>query len=223
MQVAVVQPTLEQASEAASLIPSAAGFAADVRDVNAVESMIEAVAARFGRIDVLVNNAALTGRPAAGAFVSTTPEEVTGIIDVNLKGVIWCSQAVSRHMIARGIAGSIVHVSSVGAFAAQELASIYCATKAALVALTRGMALELAPHGIRVNAVAPGDILTPASANVTAEITDLGGTGKYFRQTPLGRRGTPHDIGQAVAFLVDAKAEFITGATLVVDGGFLTY
>ena len=119
--------------------------------------------------------------------------------------------------------GSIVHIASVGAFAAQELASIICASKAAQVSLAQSMAIELAPHGIRVNAVAPGDILTPANAEVVADMKALGGTGKYLRRTPLERRGTPREIGEAVAFLVSDEARFITGATLRVDGGFLTY
>jgi NAD(P)-dependent dehydrogenase (short-subunit alcohol dehydrogenase family) len=111
----------------------------------------------------------------------------------------------------------------VGAFAAQELASIYCASKAAQSSLTQSMALELAPHGIRVNAVAPGDILTDANAGIVADLKTMGATGKYLRVTPLGRRGSPDDIGNAVAFLVSDEACFITGAVLRVDGGFLTY
>jgi NAD(P)-dependent dehydrogenase (short-subunit alcohol dehydrogenase family) len=126
-------------------------------------------------------------------------------------------------MVALGRPGNIVHIASVGAFAAQELASVYCASKAALVSLAKSMALELAPHGIRVNAIAPGDILTGASANVTVDLKALGATGLYWRRTPLGRRGDPADIGEAVAFLASDAARFITGSVLTVDGGFLTY
>jgi NAD(P)-dependent dehydrogenase (short-subunit alcohol dehydrogenase family) len=85
------------------------------------------------------------------------------------------------------------------------------------------MALELAPYNIRVNAVAPGDIYTQSSANVTEEMKQKGGSGRYVRLTPLGRRGEPQEIGHAVAFLASDEASFVTGATLVVDGGFLTY
>lgn len=222
-RVAIVQPTLAQAEEAARKLPDCAGFAADIRDSAAVERMVSAVVERFGGLDVLVNNAAVANRAAVAPFLEDTIAHVNEILDVNLKGAIWCSQAAARRMKASGQPGNIVNIASVGAFAAQESASVYCASKAALVSLTRSMALELAPHGIRVNAVAPGDILTVASAEVTADLKSLGATGLYSRRTPLGRRGEPSDIGEAVAFLVSGAARFITGAVLTVDGGFLAY
>ena len=114
-------------------------------------------------------------------------------------------------------------VASVGAFAAQQYASAYCATKAAVVSLAQGMAIELAEYGIRVNAVAPGDILTPASANIAADLKRAGASLRFARTTPLGRRGQPEDIGRAVAFLASEESSFVTGATLLVDGGFLAY
>ena len=146
-------------------------------------------------------------------------ERVNCIIDTNLKGTIWCSQVVARYFVEQKIPGCIVHISSVGAFAGQELASIYCATKAALNSLAQGMSLDLAPYGIRVNAVAPGDIQTDMSSKAQLP----GKVNKYARITPLGRRGTPKDIANAVAFLVSEDAAFITGTTLTVDGGFLSY
>jgi NAD(P)-dependent dehydrogenase (short-subunit alcohol dehydrogenase family) len=126
-------------------------------------------------------------------------------------------------MVAAGRGGNIVHVSSVGAYAGQEFASLYCATKAGQVSLAQTMAVELAPHRIRVNAVAPGDIYTEASATITEEKTAVGGHRHYVRMTPLGRRGSPEDIGHAVAYLVSDEAGFVTGSTLLVDGGFLAY
>jgi NAD(P)-dependent dehydrogenase (short-subunit alcohol dehydrogenase family) len=222
-RIAVVQPSLDQAREGARDLAGAAGFAADIRDPDAVDRMAAAVVAHFGGIDILVNNAALTGAPAISGFVSATRAHVDDVLDTNLKGTIWCSQAVARHMIATKRPGSIVHIASVGAFAAQEHASIYCASKAAQVSLAQSMALELAPYGIRVNAVAPGDIYTPANAEVVADLKELGASGQYLRRTPLGRRGTADEIGEAVAFLVSDQARFVTGATLRVDGGFLTY
>ncbi len=222
-RIAIVQPSLTQAEAAASGLLDAAGFEADIRDREAVARMTAAVIERFGGIDILVNNASVTGAPAIASFVAAPPDHVNAVLDVNVKGTIWCSQAVARHMIDTGRKGAIVHIASVGAFAAQELASIYCASKAAQVSLAQSMALELAPHGIRVNAVAPGDIYTPANAEVVADSKSSGATGNYLRATPLGRRGTPEEIGEAVAFLVSDEARFITGATLRVDGGFLTY
>ncbi len=198
-------------------------FQADIADFGSVERMTDAVFRRFGRIDILVNNAALTGKPAVASFLDCSKEQLDLIVDVNLKGTYFCSQQVARRMVSSKIAGKIVHIASVGAFAAQEHASVYCATKAALVSLAQTMAIELATHGIRVNAVAPGDILTSRSANVLNDLKESGSSSQFIRKTPLGRRGTPREIGDAVAFLVSDEAAFITGTTLTVDGGFLAY
>ena len=223
VQVAVVQPELVQAESFAKTVQGAAGFAADIRDFDAVQQMTQDVVARFGRLDFLVNNAAITGPAALAQFVSASQEHVQEILDVNVKGTIWCSQCAARHWIAEKKPGVIVHIASVGSFAAQELASVYCASKAAQSSLAQSMALELATHGIRVNAVAPGDILTERSADVVSDIKSMGSGGRYLRQTPLGRRGSPEDIGNAVVFLLSDQAAFITGETLRVDGGFLSY
>ena len=195
----------------------------DIRDPVAVQRCMASVIERFGGIDVLVNNASVTGRSALASFVASTPELIDGIVDTNLKGTVYCSQAVARHLIEAGHGGSIIHVSSVGAYAAQENASVYCATKAAQVMLTRAMAIELAPHGIRVNCVAPGDIRTETSAEAVREIHESGASGRFIRFTPMGRRGCPEEVGRAIAFLASEDASFITGTTLLVDGGFLAY
>src|SRR3954468_460218 len=123
----------------------------DIRDRIAVQRCIASVIATFGAIDVLVNNASVTGRTALASFLSSTPELIDSVIDTNVKGTVYCSQAVARHLIENKRPGSIIHVSSVGAYAAQENASIYCATKAAQVMLTQAMAIELSPYRIRVN------------------------------------------------------------------------
>jgi 2-hydroxycyclohexanecarboxyl-CoA dehydrogenase len=217
--VAIVQITLEEAQRGVESIPGTSAFAADISDRAQVESMIAQVIKRFGRIDGLVNNAAVSGKAATGRFDAMPPDQVNRIIDTNLKGTIWCSQTVARFFVEQKIPGCIVHIASVGAFAGQEFAAVYCATKAAQASLAQGMALDLASHGIRVNAIAPGDIQTetsdiahpPESAN------------KYRRVTPLGRRGTPEDIANTVVFLFSSEASFITGTTLTVDGGFLSY
>jgi NAD(P)-dependent dehydrogenase (short-subunit alcohol dehydrogenase family) len=192
----------------------------DIRQPDSIERMMQKAMARFGRIDILVNNASVTGVPAIAGVLDCSREQTDDIVDINLKGTFYCSQAVARRMIAAETAGSIVHISSVGAYASQELASLYCATKAAQVALARSMALELAPHRIRVNCVAPGDIPTEASARITDSTT---GPVHHHRVTPLPRVGTPQDIGNAVAYLASDEAAFVTGATLIVDGGFLAY
>lgn len=195
----------------------------DIASPGQVAEMVERTVDHFGRLEIAVNNAAMTGAPAAAAFLECTPSQLDRIVDVNLKGTYYVSQAAAHQMVKQGGGGAIVHISSVGAFAAQEHASAYCATKAALTALAQAMALELAPHGIRVNAVAPGDILTQASAGIVEDLKRGGASGRYIRTTPLGRRGSPEEVGRAVAFLASGDASFITGATLLVDGGFLAY
>ncbi len=194
----------------------------DIADPQAVERMTAAVIERYGRLDIAVNNAAITGKTAAAPFLECTPQQLDRVVDVNLKGTFYVSQCAARQMVKQG-GGAIVHIASVGAFAAQEHAAAYCATKAAVTALAQVMAIELAPHNIRVNAVAPGDILTNTSAAIVSELKHSGATGKFIRMTPLGRRGTPEEIGRAVAFLASEDASFVSGATLLVDGGFLAY
>jgi NAD(P)-dependent dehydrogenase (short-subunit alcohol dehydrogenase family) len=195
----------------------------DIRDHIAVQRFVDSIIQELGTIDVLVNNASVTGRPALAPFVDSKSDFIDRIVDTNLKGTVYCSQAVARAMITGKNGGVIIHVSSVGAYSAQENASIYCATKAAQVMLTKAMAIELAPSGIRVNCVAPGDILTERSANAVDDVRNSGATGRFLRHTPSGRRGSPEDVGHAIAFLVSKEADFITGATLLVDGGFLAY
>ncbi len=199
------------------------GFLADISDRAAVHAMVRAVVEECGDIAILVNNASLTGKPAIAPFLTCSGEQLDAIVDTNLKGTFHVSQAVANHMVERGTKGSIIHIASVGAYAAQEFASAYCASKAAQVSLAQGMALELAAHGIRVNTVAAGDIYTEANAEVVADLARAGGTGRFVRRTPLGRRGRPEEVGEAVAYLASDQASYITGSTLLVDGGFLSY
>jgi NAD(P)-dependent dehydrogenase (short-subunit alcohol dehydrogenase family) len=211
---------------AASLVAEgyvAIGTTLDVRDRGQVRAAIGLAESRFGGLDVLVNNAAITGRPAVQLFLDTTDEHLDLVLDVNLRGVFVCSQEAARAMVARGSGGVIVNISSVGAFAGQEGATVYCATKAGLSGLTQAMALELAAHGIRVVGVAPGDIYTEASATMRTDVRQAGASGNYLRQTPLGRQGRPEEIGDVVAFLASEAASFVTGTTVVADGGFLAY
>jgi NAD(P)-dependent dehydrogenase (short-subunit alcohol dehydrogenase family) len=199
-RVAVIQPELMEGTSM---------FRGDVREP---AEWFDEVIAKMGRLDGLVNNAAITGAIALAPFLDATREHIDAMLDVNVKGPLLCSQLAARYWRKRDEPGAIVHIASVGAFAAQRNASVYCASKAALSMLAKAMALELAEHRIRVNAVAPGDIFTIASKDATGP-----------RATPLGRRGQPEEIGEAVAFLLSDRASFITGETMVVDGGYLSY
>ena len=189
-----------------------------------VKDMIARTVSAFGRLDVMVNNAALTGASAElRPFLEETDEHWRKTLEVNLSGAFICTQEAAFQMIKQGAGGSIISISSVAQFAAQENATPYGAAKAGLDGLCKGAAIELAPYDIRVNLVAPGDIYTESSADIVDQIADSGGSGQYFRHTPLGRRGRVAEIGDVVAFLASDEASFVTGATWRVDGGFLSY
>lgn len=174
----------------------------------------------LGGLDVLVNNAALSGAGAGGAFLDLDDAAIDRILAVNLRGVIQLSVAAGRIMRAQGTGGVIVHISSINALRPQLNASVYAATKAALSNLAQSMAKELAPHHIRVVAVAPGDIWTDTYEKLLQELKAKGLQSDVAGQTPLGQ-GQPSDIGEMVAFLVSSRARYVTGTTVVVDGGLL--
>jgi len=200
------------------------GVVAVGADLATAEGCREAVARTIetcGRIDVLVNNAAVTGRPALAPFVEASDEHLDLVIDLNLKGVFRCSREAARFMCDAG-SGVIVNVASVGAYAAQQHAAAYVASKAGVVGLTRSLAFELAPRGVRVVAVAPGDIDVGARA-WTAKGEPDSDPGWWTRKIPIGRRGVPADIAGTVSFLCSDDASYLTGQTITVDGGLLTY
>jgi NAD(P)-dependent dehydrogenase (short-subunit alcohol dehydrogenase family) len=223
--VVLGQSTQERADAAVAALAAPGrtitGIGADLADAAACRDLVAAVLSRHGRIDILVNNAGVTGAPATGPFLEFTDEHLDRVIDVNLKAAFRCGRDAARDMARRG-AGVIVNVSSVAAYAAQRDASAYVASKAGLVGLTRGMAFELAPTGDRVVGVAPGDIVVGAT-NSAGRSPAAGPDRAWLRDTPLGRRGTPEDVASVVAFLCSDGAGFITGETILVDGGWLSY
>lgn len=210
------------AAELASNGRTISGIGADLASAEACRDIVAAVLDRHGRIDILVNNAGVTGAPATGAFLEFTDAHLDAVIDVNLKAAFRCGRDAARDMATRGT-GVIVNISSVAAYAAQLDASAYVASKAGMVGLTRGMAFELAPLGIRAVCVAPGDIVVDGSASAASGPPVPTSTQRWLRDTPLGRRGTPDDVAAVVAFLCSDAAGFITGETILVDGGWLSY
>ncbi len=196
----------------------------DVSSREDVAFLLDRTEALLGPVDVMVNNAALTGsslklRP----FMEETDEHWLSVLDINLTGAFIATQEAARRMIDRGKRGAIINISSVAQFAAQEGAAPYCASKAGMDGLTKTAAIELASHGIRVNSIAPGDIHTEQSDRPKEDAVEKGATGKFFRDTPLERRGRPDEIGRVAVFLASEEASFVTGATWLVDGGFLSY
>jgi len=197
-------------------VPSDVSVAADR------ERIVAQTLEKFGAIHCLVNNAAITNAPAIAGSLDETLEHWEQVIGINLTGAFVMSQLAARQMRERG-SGSIVNISSVAGSAAQENAAAYCASKAGMEGMTRALALEWAALGIRVNAIQPGDILTESSADVVDAATEAGVSGKYWRQTPLGRRADASEVASVVSFLASNDASFITGETIRVDGGFLVY
>ncbi len=191
----------------------AGAFQADVAEPNAVKAMLHAVEAELGPVETLVNNAgiALPG----GLFQDVNDETWNRAFAVNVGGMRNVIRAVLPHMLHEK-RGSIVNLSSIWGLRGASCEVTYACTKAAVVGLTRSLALELAPSHIRVNAVAPGCIDTDMVRSLGRETMDA-----LAQDTPLGRLGTPEDIAAAVAFLAGEDASFITGQVLTADGGFI--
>lgn len=206
----------DKARKLAEEIKEAGGRAiicqADVADAGAVLAMVKTVKEHFGPVSLLVSNAGIAGQIQ---IQDVQEAQWQRYFDVNVKGFKNCVQAVLPDMLARK-AGSMVSISSIWGTRGASCEALYSATKHAIIGLTKSLAMELAPSGIRVNCVAPGvintdmvQVLGPETLKELAEIT------------PLGRLGEPEEIAEAVAFLGGEKASFITGQVLTVDGGFL--
>jgi NAD(P)-dependent dehydrogenase (short-subunit alcohol dehydrogenase family) len=190
----------------------AAFFAVDVTSESCVQEAVANTFTRFGRIDILLNNAGIAMRNRVDA---QDEEGWQRCIDVNLKGVFLCSKHVIPQMMKRG--GAIINMSSVTGIVGVRNRAAYSATKGAIVALTRNMALDYAQRGIRVNCVCPGFTRTPLAE---ALLRDPEKERRLTGMHPLGRLGEPEDIANAVVFLASGLASWITGQALAVDGGF---
>ena len=190
------------------------GLACDITRRAEVDSMVQRVLEKFGRVDVLVNNAGIC--PFVD-IMEMTPDVWQRTLDVNLTGAFHCTQGVARTMIERGKGGRIVFITSLAENLTQPVQVDYGASKAGLRMAMAGFATALGPHGITCNAVAPGMILTPMTAH---HWTQPGPSEQIKQLVPVGRIGTPEDVGNAVAFLASPEASYINGVTLRVDGGF---
>ncbi len=210
-RVAVNDLSEARATEVAEAIgPQALAVAADVSSKAHVDAMFDRVLKRFGRLDVLVNNAG--NIHAARHFLEGNEAWWDQLLDVNLKGSFLCAHCAA-HIMARQHAGVIINMSSGGATRAHRGNVAYDASKGGIEAMTRAMALDLAPYGVRVNAVVPGLIRT-YDLDEAAAI-------ERGKVVPLGRLGSPEDLAGPTVFLATEDARYITGACLVVDGGVL--
>lgn len=183
---------------------------ADVRRADEVQGMVDAVAAAWGRLEILVNNA---GVQSWTPFLDLTEAQWDLVLDTNLKGCFLCSQAAARHMRDHG-GGSIINIGSGSNRVAFPTLASYTASKGGIEMLTKVTAVELGPYGIRVNCLAPGAIEVERTK---LELPDYAGT--WGRITPLRRVGYPQDIGRAAVLMASDLAGFITGQTVFVDGG----
>jgi len=216
--VALVSRTRSQLEETAAAVQALGHKAlvatADTRNAVEVDAAVGAVVAAFGRIDILFNNA---GTNIRKNVVDMPDEDWHTIMDTNLKGAFLVARAVARQMVRQG-SGTIINMSSMSAASAEPTKAVYSASKGAIALLTKGLALELAPHGIRVNAVAPGYMLTSlVKGGLDA---DPERKKRVLARIPLGRLGEPEEIGGALVFLASDAARYITGATIAIDGGW---
>lgn len=198
----------------------ALGAVVDVTREPEVREGLDEAKRVFGPVEILVNNAGVT---SGSPFEDLPQEDWERVLSVNLGGIFQCSKWVAQAMIARGSGGSIINIASISGLVGNRGGnnSHYCATKGGVIALTRSLAVEWAPHGIRVNAIAPGYFVTPMTDRLKAR--DAAFYQELIERVPLGRFGEPPDLAGAVVYLASPAAGFVTGNVLVVDGGYTAW
>ncbi|MEO8754642.1 MAG: glucose 1-dehydrogenase [Casimicrobiaceae bacterium] len=218
VDVAIVARDRSRVDDAAARVRKAGGNAlaltADVRSKTQVQDAADAVITAFGRVDILINNAGVAG---AAPSEDLDESEWDRIVDINLKGTFLCCQSFGRHMLAQK-SGKIVNVSSVAGLGAFPKRAAYGSSKAAVIMLTKVLAVEWADRNVHVNAIAPGVMRTPLNEEMIARGNlDLAAIN---RRTPIGRRGETTDLLGAVTYLASSASDYVTGAVLTVDGGW---
>jgi 2-deoxy-D-gluconate 3-dehydrogenase len=205
----------------------AAAVRADIAVVADASRLVEATVKEYGRLDILVNNA---GYMRIMPFLDVTETQYDRTLDINLKGMFFCSQAAAREMVKQGEGGRIINIASLAAFLPTPPLAHYCASKGGVVSLTKAMAKELASHGILVNAVVPGGVATPGGAASAEEIMKTTGQMPkeiedelvgFMTRVPLNRVADPEDIGSVVLFLASPASKYLVGSVVVADGGVL--
>lgn len=190
------------------------GLAADLQKVESIKKMVDQVVDKFGKIDILVNNA---GTSATNFAFDITEKEWDKVMDLNVKSLFFCSQAVAKQMKAQG-EGKVINISSVVGAVGDVGISPYTASKAAVINLTKSLALEWARYGIQVNAIGPAYIETEMNA---VELSNPSVRDKIISKTPMKRLGNPNELEGALLLLSSDASSFITGQTIFVDGGWL--
>jgi len=217
-QVAIASRKIEGVTQAAERLRAAGvtvePFACHTGKTDQIDALVAAVIARFGKIDIVVNNAATN--PHFGPMLTADDAAFDKTFEVNARGYFNVAKAVARHLVDRGAPGSIINIASIMGLAGAPLQGIYGMTKAAVISMTRTLAVELAPSGIRVNAIAPGLVETRFAAAIVAnkDMVEM-----ESKRTPQARYAQPDEIAGAALYLASDAASFVTGHTLVVDGG----
>ena len=219
-EVAIIDINAQAASRVVDAIRAKGGNAlaiiSDVIDRDAARAALADAVAQLGGLDILVNNA---GGTRFLKLVEMTDRQIDRQLDFNLKSLIALTQSAARVMIEQGQGGAIINIASIEGFRAAPFVSVYAACKAGMLNFTRSAALELAEHRIRVNAIAPDLVPTPAMMAMSPTLSTSEGAEAVERYIPLGRPGSFDDCAGAAVFLASSMASYITGTTLNVDGG----
>jgi NAD(P)-dependent dehydrogenase (short-subunit alcohol dehydrogenase family) len=208
-----IEPLQKTVEEIQKLGGQALAVSADVAIMQEVATLMDKAVGEYGSIDILVNNA---GVYLPHDALSLTDEEWDSVMSVDLKGVWHCSKAALPHMLKKG-RGKIINVSSIAGLIGFEQSAAYCAAKGAVINLTREMALDYAPKHIYVNGIAPGVIESDMTKPM---LTDEKSRQSFIEKTPVGRVGSPADIGHCAVYLASEESDFVVGQTIVVDGGW---